>query len=155
MIWCFAKNLIHHMRCDAWAGALLWWHCQSPVAHSCSLLNHLNSFCRGIFKLNAKYDVSSLLYSLSHFECYGHTVHMLTQQCPPPPLTSTVKLSLFTHVHSSPVSLAARLHWCGTKHSCYTNNDWTFSGKTSYIYIPQNPESSSGAWAPCSTGFPH
>ena len=30
VIWCFAKKLC--LRCDAWAGALLWWSCQSPVA---------------------------------------------------------------------------------------------------------------------------
>ena len=39
----------------------------------------------------------------------GHTVHMLTQQHLLPSLTSTVK-SLFTRAHSSPLSLAARLH---------------------------------------------
>ena len=49
---------------------------------------------------------------LSHFECDGYTVHMLTQWHVPPPLTSTVKLSLFTHAHSSPLFLAARLHQC-------------------------------------------
>ena len=47
------------------------------------------------------------------------------------PLTSTVKSSLFTHTHSSPLSLAARLHRCCTNHSCYINNGWTFSGQTS------------------------
>ena len=41
-----------------------------------------------------------LLYSLSHFECDDHTVHMLTQWRLLPPLKSTVKSSLFTHVHS-------------------------------------------------------
>ena len=30
---------------DAWTGTLSWWSCQSPVAQSCSLLNHPNSFC--------------------------------------------------------------------------------------------------------------
>ena len=59
-----------------------------------------------MFKLNIKLDEDSLLYLLSHFEYNGHTVHMLTQWHLPPPLTSTVKLSLFTHVHSSPLSLA-------------------------------------------------
>ncbi|KAF6131076.1 hypothetical protein HJG60_007977 [Phyllostomus discolor] len=63
-----------------------------------------------MFKLNEKFDADLLLYLLSHFECKGHTVHMLTQQCLPPPLTSTVMLSLFTHTHSSPPSWAARLH---------------------------------------------
>ena len=56
-------------RHDAWVGMLLWWSCQSPVAHSCGLLNHPNSFHRGMFKLNAKFDAVSLLYLLSHFEC--------------------------------------------------------------------------------------
>ena len=102
------------MRHDAWAGALLWWSCQSPAAHSHGFLNHWHSFYSGMFKLNAKFDADSLLYSLSHFECDGHTVHMLTQRRLPPPLTSTVKSSLFTHAHSSPLSLATRLHWCRT-----------------------------------------
>ena len=123
------------MRCDAWVATLLWWSCQSPVAHSCSLLNHLNSFHRGMFKLNTKFDVDLLLYSLSHFECDGHTAHMLNQWHLPPPLTSTVKLSLFTQVHSSALLLAARLQWCRTNCSRYSNNGWTFSGQTSYKYI--------------------
>ena len=59
---------------DAWAGVLLWWSCQSPVVYSCRFLNHPNSFRRGMFKLNAKFDAESLLYLLSHFECDGHTV---------------------------------------------------------------------------------
>ena len=108
--WCFTKKLCR--RHDSWAGSLLWWSCQSPAAHSCSLLNHPNSFRRRIFKRNTKFDADSLLYSLSHFECEGHTVHMLTQRHLLLPLTSRVKSSLFTHVHSSPLSLAARLHWC-------------------------------------------
>ena len=56
-----------------------------------------------MFKLTTKSEADSFFYSLSHFECDGHTVHMLTQ-CLPPPLTSTVRLSLFMHVHSSPLS---------------------------------------------------
>ena len=67
-----------------------------------------------MFKLNANSDADSFLCLLSHFKCDGHTVHILTQWCPPPPLTSTLQSSLFTHVHSSPLSLAARLHWCCT-----------------------------------------
>ena len=102
------------MRHDAWVGTLSWWSSPSPVAHSCGLLNHLNSFCGGMFKLNAKFDADSLLYLLSHFECNGHTVHMLTQWHLPPPLTSTVKLSLLMHEHSSPLSLAAH---CCANHS--------------------------------------
>ena len=87
-------------------------HCRDEAANHqlprCGLLNHLNNFCRGMFKLNVKFDADSLLYLLRHCECASHTVHMLTQRCLPPPLTSTVKSSSFTHVHSSPFSLAAR-----------------------------------------------
>ena len=120
------------MRCDAWEGALSWWSCQSPVAHSCSLLNHLNRFHRGMFKFNTKFDADSLLYSLGHFECDSHTVYMLGQWHLPPPLTSTMTL-LFTHARSSPLSLAAWLHWCANC-SCYINDGWTFSGQTSYTH---------------------
>ena len=81
------------------------------------LLNHPNSLGRGIVKLNAKFDADSLLCLLSHFDWDGHTVHMLTQWCLPQPLTSTVKSSLLTHAHSSPLSLAARLYWCCANHS--------------------------------------
>ena len=79
------------------------------VAHSYGLWNHPNSFHGGMFKLNTTFDVVSFRCSThSHFECDDHTVHMLTQWHLLPPLTSTVKSSLFTHVHSSPLSLAAR-----------------------------------------------
>ena len=86
-----------------------------------------------IFKLHAKFDADSLLYSLCHFECDGHTVHVLTQWHLPPPLTSTVK-SLFTHTHSSPLSLAARLCCHSANHPHYISNGWTFSRQTLYIY---------------------
>ena len=46
VIWCFAKNC---RRCKAWVGALSWWRCQLPVAHSYGLLNYLNSFHGGIY----------------------------------------------------------------------------------------------------------
>ena len=52
---------------------------QSLVDHSCGLRNLLNSFCRGMFTLNAKFDADSLLCSLSHLQCNSYTVHMLTQ----------------------------------------------------------------------------
>ena len=101
-------------------------HCIIPE----SLLNLPSSFHKGMFKLNAEFDADSLLYSLSHFEGDGHTVHMLPHQHLPPPLTGTVKSSLFTHAHSSPLSLAARLHRCHANHSHYINNGWAFSGQT-------------------------
>ena len=50
------KNFARHWEWAHWAGTLLWWSCQSAVAHSCSLLNHPNSFHRGMSKLNAKLD---------------------------------------------------------------------------------------------------
>ena len=76
-----------------------------------------------------------LLYLLSHFECVSHTVHM-TQWRLPPPLASTVRSSLFMHVHPSPLSLAARLHRCHTNCSHHVNNDWTFfSEQTSCMIL--------------------
>ena len=103
-------------------------HCIVPE----NLPNHLNSFCGGMLQFNTKSDTRSLFYSLSHFEFYGHTIHMLTQW---PPLTSTVKSSLFMHAHSSPLSSAARLHRCRANHPRYINNGWTFSGQTLYVYL--------------------
>ena len=90
-----------------------------------------------MFKLNTKFDADSLLYSLSHFECDSHTVHMLTQRHLPPPLTSTVKSSLFMHGHSSPLYSAARLQRCCTNLSRYMNTGWIFSGQTSYNFYLQ------------------
>ena len=95
---------------------------QLPIA--AALLNHLNSSCRRMFKRHTEFDADLVLYLLSHFECDGHTVHVLTQWPLPSPLTSTVKSSLFTPVHSSPLSLAARLHGCHTYHS----HDMTMAG---------------------------
>ena len=92
-----------------------------------SPLHHLNNFRGGMFKLNAKSDANFLLYSLSNLKWDSHTVHMLTQLRLPPPLTSSVKSSLFTHVHSSPLSLVATLHRHCANGSHYINNGWTFS----------------------------
>ena len=136
MIWCFLKNLF--TRCDAWASVLLsWWSWQSPVAHSCGLLNHLNRFFEGMFKLNTNL-MQIRCSTCRHFECDSHIVHVLTQQQLPPPLTSTVKSSLFTHAHSSPLDLATRLHWCWENHSRQINNGWTFSGQTSSYMVRRN-----------------
>ena len=84
-----------------------------------------------MLKLNAKSEADSLLYSLSHFECDGHTVHMLRHLLPP--LTSTVKSSLFVHADCSPLSSAGRSNQCRTNRSHYINNGWTFSWQTLYI----------------------
>ena len=72
---------------------------------------------------------------LAHFECDTHIGHMLTGHNLPPPLTSTVKSSLFMHAYSSPLSLAARLHGCCTRCSGYVSNGWTFSRETSYMRL--------------------
>ena len=103
--------------------------------HSCSLLNHPNSFHREMFKLNAKCDAYSLLYWLSHFECNSHTVHIVAQWRLRPPLTGIVMSSLFMHAHSSPLSLAAWLHQCCANHSPNINNGWSFSRQIMYIHI--------------------
>ena len=49
----------------AWAGALSWGSFQSPVTHSCGLLNHLNSFLGGY---------SSLRENLMQIHCSTHSV---------------------------------------------------------------------------------
>ena len=131
VIGCLTKNLC--TRRDAWVQVVLWWSWASPVAHSCGLLNHPHSFQGGMFKLMAKFDIGSLLYSLM-CGCWmrqPHSTHVHSMT-PTTSLTSTVKL-LFTHAHSSPLSLAARLHQCHTNHSLYINNDWTFPRQSSYF----------------------
>ena len=95
-------------------------------------------FRGGMFKLNAKFDTDPLLYLLSHFEYDCHTVRMLAQRCLPPPLTSTVKSPLFMHIHSSSLSLAARLHRYHKNISHYINNGWTFF-QTDLIYFIISP----------------
>ena len=67
-------------------------------------------------------ECSSLMQNLMQIQCSTCPVllnvtatqytYMLTLWHLQPPLTSTVKPSLFMHVHSSPLSLAARLHQC-------------------------------------------
>ena len=106
-----------------------------PITHTCGLLNHLNIFHRGMLELNAKFDADLLFSSLSHFECDSHTVHMLTHWHLLPPLTSTVKSSLFTLGHSSLLSLVVKLHQCWENHSHYINNGWTFFGQPLYNLI--------------------
>ena len=129
----FCQKTLHEMWCMS--GHVVVMKLSITICSYWSLLKYSNSLHRGMFKLNAEFDANSLLYSLSHFECDGHTVHMLTQWCLLPLLTSTVKSSLFTHTHSSPFFLAARLHWCRANHSRYRNNGLTFSGGIYIYYI--------------------
>ena len=58
------KNCRRH---DAWAGALLWWSCQSPAAHSCGLLNHPNSFL--IIQTEHSEECSSLMQIFLQIHC--------------------------------------------------------------------------------------
>ena len=46
-----------------------------------------------------------------------------------------MQLLLFMHGHSSPLSLAARLHQCCTNHSHYINNGWTFSRPCMALHV--------------------
>ena len=111
--------------CDEAANHLL------PIAEAFWIIPIVST--EEMFKLNIKFDTDSLFYLLSHFECDSHTIHMLTQQCLPSPLTSTVKLSLFTHVLSSPFSLAAELYRCHPNSSRFSNSGWIFPRQTSYM----------------------
>ena len=91
-----------------------------------------------IIRIVSMEECSSFSQNFMQFRCSTHSAILnaaatqYTQQSLQPPLTSTVKSSLFTHVHSSPLSLAARLHWCHSNCSHYINNGWTFSRQTSY-----------------------
>ena len=81
--------------------------------------------------------------SMSSVILNATATHVLTQQHLPPSLTSSVRSSLFTHVPSSPLSLAARLHRCCGNSSCYINDGWTFSRQISNIRNPTNAQISS------------
>ena len=72
MIWCFTKNLCT-IRGDAWVSTLSWWSCQSPVAHSFSLLNHLDTSME---------ECSSLIQNLMQTHCstYSVILNMMTTQ---------------------------------------------------------------------------
>ena len=117
-------------------GMLSWWSChhQLPIAAAFWIIwivsmEECSSLMQNLMQSLLQIHCSTC----SHFECNSHTVHIFTQWHLLPPLTSTVKSSLFTHEHSSPLSLTARLYQCCTNHSCYINNGWTFSRQTIYI----------------------
>ena len=56
-----------------------------------------------MFKLNAKFDADSLLYWLSHSYATSTQYTCSLTGHLPPPLTSTVKSSLFMHACSTPL----------------------------------------------------
>ena len=86
-----------------------------------------------MFKLNAKFDADLLLYSLSHFECDGHTVHMLTQWHLLPPLTKYNEVVIVHTRAFQSTLLGCRVMSMSCKPSRDINNGWTFSGQTSYL----------------------
>ena len=118
-------------RRDARAAVLSWWSCQSPIA-----------VAFWVIQIVSAEECSSLTQNLMQICCstcsaiwmHSHTVHLLTQRCLLLPVTSTVKSSLFTHAHSSPLSLAARLRWSHTNCSHYINNGWTFLDRSWGLY---------------------
>ena len=82
----FGQKNLHKTWCMSYVDGLCWCdeaaNHQLPIAASYWIIQI--GFWRGMLKHNAKFDADSLLYSLSHFECDSHTVHMLTQQHLPP-----------------------------------------------------------------------
>ena len=135
------------------------WQALQNVDHFQQILDHLWSICATficaaliasslkafwIRRIVSMEECSSLTQNLMQTHCSARSVILnvtATQYTCPlnsvycPQLTCTVKLSLFTHEHSSPLSLAARLHWCHANCSHYINNGWTFSGQTLYFYV--------------------
>ena len=82
--------------------------CALTGNQTCNPLVHrpvLNPQSHTSQNLNAKFDVDSLLYLLSHFECDGHTVHMLTQWCLLPP-----RLVQWSH-RCSPMHIPVHSPW--------------------------------------------
>ena len=73
-------------------------HCRDEAANHQLPIAAASSFPGGKFKLNTKFDADLLFYSRSHFECDGHTVHMLTQWHLLPPVISTVNHHC-SHMH--------------------------------------------------------
>ena len=96
----FHKKTLHEMWCvSKWAAS----H-QLPIAEAFWT----------IWTVSAKewWDLTQNLMQICCSTCWVMLIAMATPWHLPPPLTSTLKLSLFTHVHSSLLSLAARLHLC-------------------------------------------
>ena len=136
-----ARDVIHELVCchDKDANqqlpraAAFWiiWIVSVEECLSCSSLmqNLMQIYCSTRSVIS---NVTVTQYSSTHSRY--HSTHTLTQGCLLAPLTSTVKSPLFTHVRSSPLSLAARLHSCCTNHSHYISNCWTFSRQTTYTH---------------------
>ena len=120
---------------------LLWWSCRPLVTHSCGLLNHLNSFLRNVQAWCSIQCRSVVLLTQSFWMRQPHSAHTHLRALPAP-LATTVKSSLFVHVHSSPLSLAAKLHRCIANCFYYIHNGLTFPDRThicnpiKWVYFP-------------------
>ena len=118
----FHQKTLHKMWCMS--RHIVMWSCQSPVAHSCGLLNHPNSFSGGIFKLNAKFDADLLFYSVilyttdTQYRVSLNGPHWLVQWS-----------HHYSCIFQYTLSLATRLHWCHTICSHY------ISTYIIYVYI--------------------
>ena len=111
----FHKKTLHEMWCvSKWAAS----H-QLPIAEAFWT----------IWTVSAKewWDLTQNLMQICCSTCWVMLIAMATPWHLPPPLTSTLKLSLFTHVHSSLLSLAATLHQCCPNCFPYIKNGWTVS----------------------------
>ena len=129
----FSQTTLHDAQHVA-GGVTLWWcSCQSPVAHSCSLQSHPNSLHRRMISLT--WNLMQILCSIGSvtLNVMATSTHAHSGASTPP-LTSAGKWSLFSHAHSSPSSLADRLHLCDT-YCSYINNDWTHSTHTWYTFF--------------------
>ena len=119
-------------------GTLLWWSCQSPVAHNCGLLNHPNHFCRGMFKL---------MQNLMQICCSTHSVIlnvMITQytcsfngvHCPVNGVHWLVQWSHHCSYMHTPVPSPWLPGYISVMYSsCYINKSWTFPRQSLYIYL--------------------
>ena len=112
LVCCFDEDANHQLPIPA-----AFWIIQIDYVEECS------SLMQNLIQIHC---------STSSFECDSHTVHMLTGQRLLSPLTSVVKSPLFTHMHSSPLSLAARLQWYCANCSHYISNGWTFSRQSQF-----------------------
>ena len=126
--WYFTKKLC--IRCNAQVSSLSWWSCQSLVAHSCGLPNHPNSFCEGMFQLNAKFDADMLLYSLRHLSVMPtqYACSLSGIYCP-----HLVRWGC----HCSHMCIPVHSPWLPGYIDVQTvlviiNDGWTFSRQTSY-----------------------
>ena len=128
--WWFIKKLCE--RHDAWAGALVWWTAnhQLPIAVAFWIIwivsvEECSSLMQDLMQIHCSTSSVILNVTDTQYTCSLSGIycpHRLVQWSP-----------LFTHAHSSPLSLAARLHQCCTNHSCYINNGWIFPIQTSYL----------------------